>query len=442
MENNTMPSSSEAEDILLGAILQDASIHDAVLNYINEEVLYKQTSKVLWHRIGSMIKGGYHVDMITVAETLTAGEKAVGVNPHYLTGLFQYAVGKELAITYAKAIYEKYLLRLIIERSSKVQTLARDNQSNVYDTLTETHSLIGELIEIKPGETFNIDDCMVDVMSSIEQGEGSLIRTGFTGLDDLAGGMTRGEITIVGGRPGHGKTTFTINLIKSFIENGKKVILFNREMTNTEMLKKLIALESGDLSYGMIRRGVFDMQGLAELERVKAFIINKYSEGKFAMFDNLKDFSSSASEVKKFKPDIIIDDYIQLIRPENPQDQRRLQLESIVNNYKWLAKSTKACAILVSQLNRALESRIGQRPILSDLAESGAIEQVAENVWFVFYDYKINFAKSKVGANGIEIIGSKVRYGNSGGVKLGFDGDKAKLYNTMEELREARSNGI
>jgi replicative DNA helicase len=213
-------------------------------------------------------------------------------------------------------------------------------------------------------------------------------------------------------------------------------------MTNTEMLKKLIALESGALSYGMIRRGVFDMQGLAELERVKAFIINKYSEGKFAMFDNLKDFSSSASEVKKFKPDVIIDDYIQLIRPENPQDQRRLQLESIVNNYKWLAKSTKSCAILVSQLNRALESRIGQRPILSDLAESGAIEQVAENVWFVFYDYKINFAKSKVGANGIEIIGSKVRYGNSGGVKLGFDGDKAKLYNTMEELKEARSNGI
>ena len=190
----------------------------------------------------------------------------------------------------------------------------------------------------------------------------------------------------------------------------------------------------------MIRRGVFDIDGLAELKKAKEFIINKYSENKFAMFDNLKDFGSGASEVKKFKPDIIIDDYIQLIRPDNPQEQRRLQLESIVNNYKWLAKSTKACAILVSQLNRALESRINQRPILSDLAESGAIEQVAENVWFVFYDYKINFAKSKVGANGIEVIGSKVRYGNSGAVRLGFDGDKVKLYNTMEEFKEARAN--
>ena len=113
------------------------------------------------------------------------------------------------------------------------------------------------------------------------------------------------------------------------------------------------------------------------MERAKKAIINKYSEDKFAMFDNLKDFSSSASEVKKFNPDVIIDDYIQLIKPENPNEQRRLQLESIVNNYKWLAKSTKSCAILVSQLNRALESRPRQRPLLSDLADSGSIEQVA-----------------------------------------------------------------
>ena len=439
MENKQMPSASEAEDVLLGAILQDSSIYDAVLNYIIEEVLYKQTSKILWHKIGSMLKSGYHVDTITITEKLTEGEKSTGLNAYYLSGLFQYAVGKSLAITYAKAIYEKYLLRLIINRTSQIQEFAQNNHAKTYDVLTETHSLIGELIEVKPGETFDIDTIMDDVIESISQGERSLIRTGYVGLDDLAGGMTRGEITIIGGRPGHGKTTFTVNLIKGFVENGKKVVLFNREMTNVEMMKKLIALESGNLSYNIIRRGIFDTVGLAELESAKKKIIEKYSENKFAMFDNLKDFGSSASEVKKFKPDVIVDDYIQLIRPDNPQEQRRLQLESIVNNYKWLAKSTGSCAILVSQLNRALESRVNQRPMLSDLAESGAIEQVAENVWFVFYDYKINFARSKVGANGIEIIGSKVRYGNSGSIKLGFDGDKVKLYNTIEEFKEARN---
>ena len=440
MERKNMPSSSEAEDILLGAIMQDSSIYDSVIGYINEDVLYKQESKILWNKIDNMMKAGYEVDMVTIASRLTEGEKSTGVNEYYLTGLFQYEVGNDTAKIYSRAIYEKYLLRLIIEKSTKIQTLAQDNQLKTYDVLTDTHSIIGELIQIRPGESFDINNAMDLAMHSISQGEGSLIKTGYEGLDKLSGGMTRGEITIVGGRPGHGKTTFTINLIKKLIESNKKIILFNREMTNAEMLKKLIALESGKLSYSMIRRGTFDMEGLAELERVKKAIINKYSEGKFAMFDNLKDFSSSASEVKKFKPDVIIDDYIQLIKPENPNEQRRLQLESIVNNYKWLAKSTKACAILVSQLNRALESRVNQRPMLSDLAESGSIEQVAENVWFVFYDYKVNHVRSKLGANAIEVVGSKVRYGNSGDVALGFDGDKVKLYNTIEGFKEARRN--
>ena len=440
MNKNNMPSSAVAEDVLLGAIMYDSSIYNSVIGYINEDVLYKQESKILWNKIDNMMKAGYDVDMVTIGSKLTQGEKSAGVSAYYLTGLYEYAVKEELAKTYAKAIYEKYLLRVIIDKSSKIQTLAFDNQARTYDVLSETHSLIGELIEIKPGEVFNINSAMDDAMRSISQGEGSLIGTGFTGLDQLSGGMTRGEITIVGGRPGHGKTTFTINLIKQLIENNKKVILFNREMTNAEMLKKLIALESGKLSYGMIRRGTLDMEGWAELERAKQAIINKYSEDKFAMFDNLKDFSSSASEVKKFNPDVIIDDYIQLIKPENPNEQRRLQLESIVNNYKWLAKSTKSCAILVSQLNRALESRPSQRPMLSDLAESGSIEQVAENVWFVFYDYKVNHTRSKMGANAIEVIGSKVRYGTSGDIAFGFDGDKVKLYNTIEDFKEARRN--
>ena len=440
MERQNMPSSSEAEDILLGALMQDSSIYDSVVGYINEDVLYKQESKIIWNKIDSMLKSGNKVDMVTLCSELTEGEKSSGVNAHYLTGLFQYAVGKETAKVYSKAIHNKYMLRLIIDKTNQIGTLAQNNQMKVYDVLTDTHSLIGELIQARPGESFDMNVAMDSAMKSISQGEGSLIRTGFEGIDKLSGGMTRGEITIIGGRPGHGKTTFTINLIKKLIEKDKKVVLFNREMTNAEMLKKLIALESQKLSYGMIRKGTLDMEGWAELERTKKAIIAKYSENKFSMFDNLKDFSSSASEVKKFKPDVIIDDYIQLIKPENPNEQRRLQLESIVNNYKWLSKSSKACTILVSQLNRALESRLSQRPMLSDLAESGAIEQVAENVWFVFYDYKVNHARSKLGANAIELIGSKVRYGNSGDVAFGFDGDKVKLYNTIEEFKEARRN--
>lgn len=140
MSKVKMPSASEAEDALLGAILEDSSIFNYVLSYINDDILYKNTSKMLWNKIGNMITAGYHVDLITVTESLTEGEKSAGLTPYYMTGLFQYSVGKSLAIVYAKSIYEKYLLRLIIEQSETIQSLARNNSVGVYDTLTNTHS--------------------------------------------------------------------------------------------------------------------------------------------------------------------------------------------------------------------------------------------------------------------------------------------------------------
>ena len=155
------------------------------------------------------------------------------------------------------------------------------------------------------------------------------------------------------------------------------------------------------------------------------------------MFDNVRDFAASSGEVKKFKPDIIFDDYIQLIACDSRQDQRRLQIEQLVNDYKWLAKETNAVVVLASQLNRFIE-RAGSRgkalmPQLSDLAESGAIEQVAENVFFSYYDYKVQGERGK-GKNIITILAGKVRYGDSGVVDLGYDGDKCKIYNSIGEM--------
>ena len=116
-----------------------------------------------------------------------------------------------------------------------------------------------------------------------------------------------------------------------------------------------------------------------------------------------------------------------------------MQIEKLVNDYKWLAKETESVVVLASQLNRYVERNNKGRgktlePQLSDLAESGAIEQVAENVFFSYYDYKVTGEKGKKGKNIITLIASKIRYGDSGSVDLGYDGNKCKLYNTMEEI--------
>ena len=173
-----------------------------------------------------------------------------------------------------------------------------------------------------------------------------------------------------------------------------------------------------------------------------AFVRKKYASDRFLMFDNVRGFAASSSEVKKFKPDIIFDDYIQLIACDSREDQRRLQIEKLVNDYKWLAKETDAVVVLASQLNRMIE-RAGIRgkalmPQLSDLAESGAIEQVAENVFFSYYDYKVRGEQGK-GKNILTISAGKVRYGDSGDVDLAYDGNKCKIHNDIGEMIDVKA---
>ena len=440
---NIPPSSQEAEDAILGAIIDSPTLLDDVSIYLSEDIFYYNKSRRLYSILLNMYKNGESIDSITIAGRLSKGDKDLGVTAYYISGLLEHLGTTGMAKMYAIQIYEKHLLREVINQSVEISQSAYRNNQDVYNILDDAHSTIGQLINIRPGLTFDMKDALDETFENIISSDKNIIKTGFEGIDRLSGGMTRGEITVIGGRPGHGKTTTMLNMVKSCVDQGLKVIVFNREMTNVEMLKKLIVLESGKLSYLDVRLGyVGDLAKMGELEAIKRKIGEKYSADRFAMFDNMPSFDESASQVKKFKPDVIFDDYIQLITPDKKIPERRLQLEKLVNSYKWLAKKQKCACVLLSQLNRGLEMRGDGRPKLSDLAESGAIEQVAENVLFVYYDHKVNMHKSKDGENVIELIGSKVRYGVSGSTKLGYEGDKVKLYNSIDEYRRRKINEI
>ncbi len=425
MSDKINPSSKEGERAVLCSILENSKILDDV-SYLSKDYFYFKENGRLFEILSNMHNNGEPIDTATVCGRLTEKDKIDKVDAYYVTGLLGSPTSNPLY--YAKQIYEKYLLREVINKTKLINDSAYENNTDIYNLMSDAHTSIGALIDIKPGTKFLIEEELEETVHNIQNSDVNIIKTGFDGIDSLAGGLTRGEITILGGRPGHGKTTAMINVVKGCIEQGLKVLVVNREMTNVEMLKKILVLESGELSYLSIRKGILnDIETIAKLNDVKKKVIEKYSEDRFCMFDNLNTFSQSASEIKKFKPDIIFDDYIQLISPEQKFDHRRFQLEKLVNDYKWLAKSQNACVFLLSQLNRALEVRGDGRPKLSDIAESGAIEQVAENVLFVYYDFKINGLSSKYGANQLEIIGSKVRYGNSGNAVLHYDGDRVKL---------------
>ena len=434
--NTFVPFDTNLENGVLGALILTPEVYPKIRDFLStDEVFHQKKSRMLWKKLKSMLDREEFIDLNTVTATLTDEDMNKGLNHIYVVDCTMATGVSSSAPAYARKLYEKYLLRKVVEETQKIQDSAMDNSNETYDCIVSAHTLFAELIDLNPSkEKQSIDSLLYDAVEDIQNKESNLIKTGYEAVDKFAGGLTRGEITIIGGRPGHGKTTMMINLLASLVENGHKVALFNRELPNVEVIKKLMWLESKKLSYSLIRQGIHSQESLDYVKTVKEIIKNKYNEDKFMMFDNIRDFAKTASEVKKFKPDVIMDDYIQLVAPDGKIPERRLQLEKLVNDYKWLSKQMKCAVILASQLNRAIESRYKNvRPQLSDLAESGAIEQVAENVFFVYYDYKINGEDGK-GKNIITFVAKKVRYGETGESDMGYNGDKCKIYDNYDEF--------
>ena len=434
----TLPYDIDSENVLLGTVIRYIEEYDKVSKYFRKkEVFYQEKAQFLWERIVDLKRQGEFIDTASVCSSVTKKDSSRGLTKYYITGCTGNTCAKGAAEYYAIRIYEKYLLRRVIVESEAISDKAKSNDNDIYDRIATAHSIYGELLHSKPSKAQDIEDVISDTLNDIKNKKNKLIKTGYDKVDKFAGGLTRGEVTIVGGRPGHGKTTVLINILSNVLESGKRAMFFSRELPNSELMKKIMCLESEQLSYTMVRKNVYTENDLHVVNNTITQIKKKYSGDKFLMFDNLRDFSSSASEVKKFKPDIIFDDYIQLISCEGYEDTRRLQIEKLVNDYKWLAKENNCVVVLASQLNRAIErDNRGKtyNPQLSDLAESGAIEQVAENVFFSYYDYKVRQEKSIHGKNVIALHACKVRYGDSGTALLGYDGNKCKIYNSQEEM--------
>ena len=435
---DALPYDVMTENAVLASVITNSGEYEAVARYFTDiEVFYQHKAKLLWKKIKQMRRDKQTIDTLTVCMSVTKEDIDGGLTKYYITGCTSETCTKGMTELYANQLYEKYLMRRIIVKADEIKANASNNKKDIYRTISETHSILSEILNIKPSMASDIEDIIAETVDSVKNKTTKLIKTGYDSVDKFSGGLTRGEITIIGGRPGHGKTTVMINMLANVLEQGHKAIFFSRELPNSELVKKIVCLESQQLSYGEVRKNIFSEDSLKYFNNALALIRKKYSSDKFLMFDNVRDFASSSGEVKKFKPDIIFDDYIQLIACDSREEQRRLQIEKLVNDYKWLAKETDAVVVLASQLNRFIE-RAGNRgkalmPQLSDLAESGAIEQVAENVFFSYYDYKVQGERGK-GKNIITLLASKVRYGDSGAVDLGYDGNKCKIHNSIVEM--------
>ena len=421
-----MPSSKEAENSVLGAILLEGEeSFDKVSPWIrSDDAFYFDDNKKIWKAIKTLRQNKEAIDLVTVANILKEdGEKDIA---YYLSALTDIIATTAHLENHAKIIWEKYVQREARRTSYRMYNISFDKYDKIAPIINNQLKWLEELRDLQPDRLNNLDSMVDEAVEYIKSGE-NVIKFGMYALDRPAGGMTRKEVTVIGGRPGHGKTTLMINILKSLIEQGYKVMLINREMSNTEMLRKLIVLESENLLYSKIRRG--EIEGSEdEIDEIEKKIKDKYKN--LIMYDDIRTLQDGIVEVSKHKPDIVIDDYIQLITMNDNKD-RRFQIENIMQEYKWIAKKENCSAILISQLNREIERRIDPYPRMSDYAESGVIEQTVENALFIFYGY--NFDHENYDMYESEIISCKTRYGVVGGYKVGFAGNRCGFYATREQ---------
>ena len=424
------PSSKSAEESVLGCILLDGvSIYEKVAAWIRDEnAFYYKDNQTVWKAIKEIYKSGEPIDVITVAN------KVKDTNPDETMGYFITGLPMEVATTanaeyHAKIIWERHIQREAAKTANKLYKTSFTDYEKLDTTLQQHSRLIDELKDLQPSKKTDIDVILSNTISNLKNGS-NIIPFGLQQLDYPAGGMTRKEVTVLGGRPGHGKTTLAINIVRSLITQGYKVMLFNREMSNEEVMKKIIIMESKDIEYSKIRKNKLSDIEMIEVELLTEKIDKKYKN--LIMYDNIRKLSEAMLEISRYKPDVVLDDYIQLIQVDNIQE-RRFQIESIMYEYKWICKKENCSAILVSQLNREIEKRIDPKPRLSDFAESGVIEQTAETAIMPFYGW--NFDNESHDKYEIEIIVPKSRYGTIGTYVMGFNGNRCKFYFDRDDAK-------
>tara|TARA_R110002051_G_C8723923_1_gene497083 strand:- start:466 stop:1857 length:1392 start_codon:yes stop_codon:yes gene_type:complete len=433
----TYPNSIEAEEAVVGAILLKGNeIFTKCNGWIRDgDAFYNSKTKLIWEVCSEMHKNGEAIDTVTVSQNLKDKKdmtSSSNLDMFYLTGLPEKVPTVANIEHYARIVWEKYIKRESIKSAHALYNTSFDKQEEKAEQLLHEHArLINELLEIAPSKKINISEIVNDTIDTLKTGK-NIIKFGYAPLDNIAGGMTRKEITVIGGRPGHGKTTLTTNLTRSLLKQGYKVMLFNREMSNTEMMKKFFVMESDGLSYQDLRVGDIEKGRIETIELMADDIKEELKN--LIMYDDIRTLDDAIREIQREKPDVVIDDYIQLIKVVNKKNKdRRFEIEDILTEYKWVCKKENCSAILVSQLNREIEKRLEPRPKMSDFSESGAIEQTAETALFVFYGY--NFDDEKYDKNEIEVICDKARYGKIGTYVMGFNGSKCKFYDNGDMAR-------
>ena len=427
-EDKVLPYTEEGERFILGALLiGQQQTWDEVMEILKPEDFHKQSHKDIFSCMEKLYKSSQTADILCVSEELKREDKLESIGGSlYLAELVEESASPVSAEECAHIIREKSLLRKIIKLCSDFRQKAISHDFVKLDSFID--SLEKDLFQftenLSQNQLLPVPDLIKTSLDRLEELHHKKISvtgvsTSFTELDHLTSGFQPGELSIIAARPAMGKTAFSLNIALSASLNDKKVAFFSVEMAKEQILIRLLSL-TGKVPLSHLRNGQIAAQEWDNL----VLAASKLSEISFFVDDSsfLSPFEirSRARRLKsRHGLDLLIVDYLQLMGLKEPMESREREVSEISRLLKSIAKELSIPVLALSQLNRGVEGRTNRRPLLSDLRESGSIEQDADVIMMLYRDDYYNDNSDKKGQ--MEIMLNKQRNGPTGTVHLKWD---------------------
>lgn len=444
------PQSIEAEQSVLGGLMLDNAAWEEVADRVTEADFYRKDHRLIFRAISALSENSGAADVLTVSDWFV--QNGIAENEIGLTYLAELARNVPSAANikhYADIVRERSVLRQMISVSGEISTLAFETEGRpVTDLLDEAERKLFEIADqSKRGKKGfrSMDDLVraaverLDILS--ESGSNITgIATGFNDLDERTSGLQKGDLVIVAGRPSMGKTAFSMNLVEyAAIKQELPVAVFSMEMPSEQLAMRMMS-SFGRINASRLRTGKLDDEDWPRVVSATTLLQSApiYIDDTPALTPT--DLRARARRLKRERGlGMIVVDYLQLMRAPGSGDNRANEIAEISRGMKALAKELEVPVIALSQLNRSLEQRPNKRPVMSDLRESGSIEQDADVILFLYRDEVYNEDSPDRGT--AEVIIGKQRNGPIGTVRVSFRGEYTRFENLARESYAYESYG-
>ena len=436
------PSDIEAEQAVLGSMLTDQDAVVDAIEVLKPEDFYREDNKFIYEAMQNLYSRGEPIDIITVKSELTSMQKFEATGGiEYLAILPDKVPLVSNANKYIKIVEEKSILRKLIKTATDIEGLGYAQNEDVDNIMDQAEKKIFDIMQDKSQKGYTpIKDVLIETFTELEklynQKEAITgIPTGFSDLDYKTAGLHNSDLILVAARPAMGKSAFALNIATNAAINAKTpVVIFNLEMSKSQLVNRMLCSEAM-VDSNKIRTGKIDEEDWMKL----ATALGPLSEAPIYIDDtpgiSIAEIRAKCRKLKLEKNiGLVVIDYLQLIQGSGKKNASREQeISEISRSLKILAKELDVPVIALSQLSRAAEARQDHRPMLSDLRESGAIEQDADIVMFLYRDDYYNQDSEK--KNIAEVILAKHRAGSTGTIELLWMGSYTKFAN-LDKYRE------